>query len=413
MVNAAFVAPYLLEATHRFVAAAARQPGVRLGLVTATPFERLPRDLKESLAGHYQVTDGLDPQQIADAVRGLAAQLGGPVERLMGILEQLQVPLGEVRDALGIPGMGQSAALNVRDKSRMKDVLRAAGLPCARHQLVRRTEEAVRFRDLVGYPIVAKPPDGAGAKATFRLDSDEDFDPWLDMARREADQDWLLEEFLTGKEHTYDAVTLGGRTIFSSISDYRPAPLEVLRHPWVQWTVVLPRDVSGPEYDEIRRIGPAALEALGVDTAFSHMEWFARPDGSVAISEVGARPPGAQISAMIGHTHAVDFHAMYARLVLLDDFEEPERRFSCGTAYLRGMGIGRVAAVHGVEEVARDLGHLVVESRLPQVGQPAASGYEGEGYIMVRHEDTAVVEEALDRIVRTVRVQLVPQGGMP
>ena len=44
----------------------------------------------------------------------------------------------------------------------------------------------------------------------------------------------LLEEFLVGDEHTFDSVTVGGETVFSSISDYQPTPLEVLRQPWIQ-----------------------------------------------------------------------------------------------------------------------------------------------------------------------------------
>src|SRR5690348_2223795 len=98
MVVAAFVAPYLLEATARFVLSAARIPGVRLGLITTEPTDRLSPELREALAGHWRVDDALDPQQIADAVRGIGGQLGGPVERLIGALEQLQVPLAEVRD---------------------------------------------------------------------------------------------------------------------------------------------------------------------------------------------------------------------------------------------------------------------------------------------------------------------------
>jgi hypothetical protein len=42
MVVAAFVAPYLLEATARFVTAAAQLPGVRLGVVTTQSAEQLP-----------------------------------------------------------------------------------------------------------------------------------------------------------------------------------------------------------------------------------------------------------------------------------------------------------------------------------------------------------------------------------
>lgn len=379
---------------------------MRLGLITSTAWEDLPPDLRSALAGHWRVEDALDPQQIADAVRGLAHQIG-PVERVMGILEQLQVPLGQVRDHLGLPGMGEEAARNVRDKARMKDVLRAAGIPCARHRLIRHTSEAESFLREVGVPVVAKPPDGSGAQATFRLDTTDAVRSWLEAVRHGPEPEWLLEEFLTGPEHTFDSVTLDGQTVWSSIADYHPAPLDVLRTPWMQWTVVLPHDIDGPEYAEIKKVGPAALEALGVQTALSHMEWFERPDGSVAISEVGARPPGAQIAAMIGFSHDVDFFDLYARLILLDSFEVPERRWASGTAYLRGMGRGRVRAVHGLEEVNRDVGHLVVDVRLPQPGQRSSTSYEGEGYVTVRHQETEVVQAALDRIITGLRVELV------
>ncbi len=182
MVVAAFVAPYLLEATARFALSAARLPGVRLGLITTEPAHHLPSDLRDALADHWRVADALDPRQIADAVRGLHGQLG-PVERLVGALEQLQVPLAEVRQALGIPGMDSETARKVRDKSRMKSVLQSAGIPCARHQLVARTEEATRFLADVGLPLVAKPPAGAGAQATYRLDTEADFASWLQAAR--------------------------------------------------------------------------------------------------------------------------------------------------------------------------------------------------------------------------------------
>jgi hypothetical protein len=129
----------------------------------------------------------------------------------------------------------------------------------------------------------------------------------------------------------------------------------------------------------------------------------------VAISEVGARPPGAQISSMLGYVHDVDFYRMWTELVILDRFSAPERRFAAGTAYLRGQGRGRVRAVHGVEEMQRQLGHLVVEARLPQPGQPASSSYEGEGYVIVRDPETEVVRDALARIVSGIRVELVEQ----
>ena len=138
----------------------------------------------------------------------------------------------------------------------------------------------------------------------------------------------------------------------------------------------------------------------------THMEWFRRPDGSVAVSEVGARPPGAQISSMLGYVHDVDFYRLWTELVVLDRFDPPERKYAAGTAFLRGMGHGRVRGVHGVEAVQREIGHLVVEARLPQPGQPASSDYTGEGYVTVRADDTDTVRDALHRVITGIRVEI-------
>ena len=44
--------------------------------------------------------------------------------------------------------------------------------------------------------------------------------------------------------------------------------------------------------------------------------------------------------------------------------------------------------------------------KLPHVGQSPASSYEGEGYVILRHPETAVVEQALLRLISLIRVEL-------
>ncbi len=405
MANAVFVAPFLLPATTRFIAAAASLPDVRLGLISQDPEDRLRDDLRSALSGHYRVQDGTDAQQIADATRVMARHLGG-VDRLLGMLEQLQVPLGEVRDALGIAGMGADVARNFRDKARMKTVFEANGVPCAGHRLARSAVEARSAAGALGYPLVAKPPAGAGARSTFRLDGDAQLEAWLSADPPGEHSPVLLEQMVVGAEHSFDSVLIDGELVWHSISRYLPTPLEVLENPWIQWAVLLPRDISGAEFDPVRADAVRGLRALGLRTGLTHMEWFRRANGQIAISEVAARPPGAQFTSLLSYAHDVDMYAAWAHLEIFGDFAPPERRYAVGAAYLRGQGSGAVVGIHGLDVLQRELGDLVVEVDLPRQGQPSSGTYEGEGHVVLRHPETSVVEAGLRRVVEIARVEL-------
>lgn len=405
-VHVIFVVPFMLESSLRFARAAARLSGVRIGILSQDPPQRLPEDLQGLVSAFRQVPNALDTDTLVEGVRSIAREWNGRVDRVMGILEQLQGPLAEVRERLQIRGMDANEALHFRDKSVMKARLREHNLPCAASVLATSSKEALAFSDRIGLPLVVKPPAGAGSRNTFRVESREELEAHLAQQPPGAKTPLMLEEFIQGEEYSFDTVTLHGKHLFHSISRYRPGPLEVMANPWIQWTVQLPKDISGPEFDAIKQAGPRALDVLGIHTGLTHMEWFKKPGGSIAISEVAARPPGAQFTSLLSWAHDLDFYTAWARLIIFEEFQAPQRLYSAGAAYLRGQGRGSVKAVHGWEQLKRDLGALVVEAKIPQVGQPASTSYDGEGHVIIRHPETQVVADALTAIVSKVRVEL-------
>lgn len=405
MARVVFVAPFLLPATVQFIEAAAGLSDVRMGLVTMDPAVKIPPSLAQRIATHRQVSDAFDPQQLAAAVRAMGPALGGPVDCLIGALEQLQVPLAEAREILGLPGMRAEAARNFRDKSRMKTALREAGLPCARHRLVTGEEEALEFAAEIGFPLVAKPPDGAGARGTYRVEDARSLREALGVLAASPSNPALLEEFVVGRESSFETVSIAGKPVWYSSTRYLPTPLEALENPWIQWCVLLPREREDPALEDIKKIAFRALEVLGMGTGISHMEWFRRRDGSIAISEVAARPAGAQITNLVSVAHECDLRAAWAHLMIFGEFSIPPRRWAAGAAFLRGMGQGRVKAVRGLRKAQEELGAMVVEAKLPQPGQPKSTSYEGEGHVVLRHAATEVVEKALMRLISLVRVE--------
>lgn len=407
MRHVALVAPRFLPNTLRYVAAFVEQPDVRVSIISEDPASGLPPSLRERIAGHYAVESCLQGGELVRACQAIARGVG-PIDRLCGVLEQLQLAMAEARDALGIEGMGSEVARNFRDKDRMKAVLRGAEVPVARSALATSPDELRRFAEAIGYPIVVKPPAGLGARATFRITSDEQLRGLfaLGLAPSPA-QPAQAEEFVLGREFTCETITIRGRPVWRSGTRYFPGPLEVLENPWMQYVVLLPREDDDPTWRSFDPINAAALEALGVGTAITHMEWFQRHDGSMLVNEVGARPPGVLIMPLMSLAFETDMIAAWAELMTFDRFDPPARRWAAGAAFLRGQGRGdRVVAVHGWEEARARVGDVIVEANLPRPGQPRAEGYEGEGHVIVRHETTAGAQEALREIITRVRVEL-------
>jgi hypothetical protein len=65
-----------------------------------------------------------------------------------------------------------------------------------------------------------------------------------------------------------------------------------------------------------------------------------------------------------------------------------------------------VRDIQGWDVVQRDLRDLITDAKLPEVGSAASTSYEGEGFVIVRHPDTAVVEQAVAQIVSRMRIEL-------
>jgi len=402
MRNVVFVAPFPMETTLTFARAVGSLDGVRLlGVFQRPP----PGPAAAMFADIAQVDDATDAGHILGGVERLVARHGRP-HRILGVLENIQVQIAQARDHLGVPGTPARVVEGFRDKGLMKERLRAAGLPCARHARLRSAEDAWRFASEVGFPVVIKPPAGAGGRSTWRIESREALAQAVHALRPSPDRELLAEEFLQGREYSYETICLGGRIVFRSLSRYLPTPLEALENPWIQWCCLLPRDISGPEFEPAHRLAGQVIEALGMDTGVTHMEWFMRPDGSLAVGEIAQRPPGAQITRMTGLVHGMDFHRAWARAVVDGAFDGPyERSSAAGVAFLRGMGQGRVKAVHGLDAAHEEVGHVVVATKLPVEGAPKSSSYEGDGYAVVQHPETEVVADALRTIIRSVRVE--------
>ena len=186
----------------------------------------------------------------------LGEHLGG-VDRLLAILENLQVPLAEVRERLGIPGLSVQAAHHFRDKAAMKTVFEQAdpvGAPPAgddgRGRRGVRRNAACRS---------SKPLAGSGARSTFRIEDQAQLDGWLSTARLSDDDPAMLEEFLVGAEHSSTARP----STASCVALDRPLPADAAQRPREPMDPVVrpaPRHIDEEPFLQITDVGVAPSE---------------------------------------------------------------------------------------------------------------------------------------------------------
>jgi hypothetical protein len=408
-----FVAPKFLENTNRYVAGFAKLDGLTVSVISEDPAEAIPGALKPHLhGGHYRVQNPLDGVQLAEACKFLAKSVG-PIDRLTGALEQLQLPLAQARELAGIPGMGLAHARRFRDKDEMKRVLREAGVPVAKSDLASSLDDVRAVARRLGYPLIAKPPAGLGSRSTYRLESADDIDALPRMGLSPSlNAPVQVEQFVRGREHTCETVSIAGKAVWRSGTRYFPTPLEVLENAWMQYCVLLPREQDGEPWKAFHPVNEAALAALfsggskEASTALTHMEWFLTESNQMVVGEVGARPPGVHIMPMMGLAHETNFVDDWCELIAFDRFTPKPRKWACGAAFFRGQGRGdRVVDVNGLPQAIEAAGDALVEMRTPKVGMPRATGYEGEGWALVKAPTTEAVKQALLGLVQRVQVR--------
>ena len=376
--------------------------------------EHLPGDhVEQVFEGLACVRDAHDPNQLIAAARELAKKHGG-LDRIVTTQEPLLESVARANEPLGLQGLSVATVRRVLDKSRLKPILERAGINTARDRVLTGGEDARRFVAEVGFPIVLKPPGGSGGLATWCIRSAEQLELALELMQPSAENAVLAEEYLRGQELCIDTITIANEPRFHSICYYRPSILEALEDPRIQWSCVMPRDISGDVYREFIERGLAAVRALSIGNAMTHMEGFL-VEGGVRFTDATLRPAGARIGPMLGYAYEFDPYVAWARVAVDGCFDGPwERKYAVGTIFLRGLGSGLVKEVHGMESVELQIRDSLADVRLPRVGAAKSVTYTGDGYITVRHPETQAVEDALEFIARTVEITYShPESRVP
>ena len=380
--------------------------GARVTGIGERPKESLDPELRHWLAHYEQIGNVTDDAQVERAVRFVQSKVR--VDRLEAVVEAHVMTAARVREKLGIPGTSVQTAFLCRDKPQMKEVLRNAGLPCAASIGSADLAEIRAFAARVGYPLIVKPRDGAGASGTSRVTNDEELLAALAAAGVGRGRSVAVEEFIEGHEGFYDTISIGGRVVHEFITHYYPNVLEAMRTRWISPQFVTTNRVGAEGYQQLRELGQKAITALDINTSATHMEWFAGPKG-LKFSEIGCRPPGVRAWDLYAASNEFDIYKEWAMAVVWGrPSQSLSRRFAAGIIALRPDRDGVISHYDGLEEVHRRFGGFIIDQHLPSPGtptQPVEAGYMANAWIRLKHYDYDELRGMLDFVGRTAKVR--------
>ena len=369
------------------------------------PVEYLDAEMKSWLQHYEQVDSVVNEPSLLAAVR--RCQERQWVDRLEATVEAHIMPTAHVREACEIPGTSVQTSFLCRDKPAMKQALREAGVPCARSAGVSSVGELRAFIEQVGFPVILKPRDAAGAAGTFKIDDLAGLPAAAEEAGLNQGAPAAVEEFIEGHEAFYDAICVDGRVVHEFITHYYPNVLDAMRQRWISPQFVATNRLDASAYEDVRRLGKRVIAALGIGTSATHMEWFYGPKG-LNFSEIGCRPPGVGAWDVYRTANEFDIYHEWALAILgKPPSERPSRRFAAGMIALRPERDGRVSGYSGVETLKQEFGQWIVDYHLPAVAtptQPIEGGYMANAWIRMRHPDYDELRRMLDWVGSNVRM---------
>lgn len=396
-------------APHRDYVRALATVGARVSGIGHKAPMALDPAMRGWLAAYEPVGSIFDEAQLLAAARKIAARV--PLDAVEAVDETLTLPAAKLRAALGLPGLSVATATLCRDKTAMKDALRAAGIPCAASAAVASPAEAFAFAERVGYPLILKPRAGLGAQKTFRVGNPAELSAAASALGLGEGSSAAIEEFIEGHEGFYDTLTVVGEVRHEFIAHYYPSVLAALGDRRLSPQIVATNRVEAPGYAELLAMGRKVIEVLGIGTSATHMEWFFGPKG-LKFSEIGARPPGERLWDLHAVGNDLDLYREWALAVSTGSPEgKASRRFATGSVQVRPDRDGIVSTYKGLDDVWRRAKDWITASSVPRPGTPTKAlrlGYLENTWFRLRHPDYDELRSLLDFIGATVKVFAKP-----
>ena len=155
-------------------------------------------------------------------------------------------------------------------------------------------------------------------------------------------------------------------------------------------------------------LGARVIQALGIGTSATHMEWFFGPKG-LKFSEIGCRPPGVGVWDLYCAANEFDLYAAWAHAIVHEKVPfQPSRKFAAGMVALRPDRDGTISSYDGLDTIQHRFKEWILDVHTPAVGsatQGVEGGYMANAWVRMKHPDYDTLRGMLNSVGESVKVK--------
>ena len=277
--NYLVISPYYPQNFQQFTVELANKGITVLG-IGQEPYEQLDQSLKDALTEYFRVDNLENLDEVKRAVAFLFYK-HGPIDRIESHNEYWLELDAALREQFNVFGAKPEDLKKTKFKSEMKKLFQKAGVPVVPGAVIKTDEDVDKAVKEIGLPMIAKPDNGVGAAATFKLETEDDINHF--KAEWDRETVYFFEKFVNSSEIcTFDGlVDRNGNIVFSTTFDYAHTPLDLMIYKMDNSYYVL-KEMN----PKLRKYGEAIVKEFGMKERFFHIEFFRDGDDILLLSTI-------------------------------------------------------------------------------------------------------------------------------
>jgi len=337
------------------------------------------------------------------------------IDGVMTLASESSVTVSNVAKALGLPGLDPELAWRSTHKGERIRAVERGGIPIPRYFGAKSLDEALAAGETLGYPVVMKPADSAGSRGVRKINSPSEMTAAIEEIREISKQaEFLIEEFLTGTEHSIEGLVVDGEVFWTAFSDRNYDKKENYPPYFSEDGDTMPTSLTPSQLREMYDAATAGVHALGINWGAVKGDIMYSARGPI-VFEMATRLSGDYFCNVTTPLH----NGINILETLMDmSLGLPVDRKSLAPKFNHGVALryvwpspGVVKEIRGVEEVRAMEGVFFfnwepkyADMRIGKEIKTAKSMAERVGCVMThaatREEAVAIAEKA----IRTVRI---------